>query len=177
MLPLIGLLAATDSGGAYISLLKLAPVLLLLWVFLRLLTWMDKDAVRAHLPREVLNSMVFTVGLAGFILFFFLPSFAIAYSVLFGAVIVAIALYLILRSQKVGLGDLQGEFKQWIRNIGKGKDKVLVAEAGEVQFINRKNDRIVPPGAEDASRPGYDAAQSMLTDPLKKSAEQVEVRS
>src|SRR5215210_4265117 len=144
----IGLLAATDVGGSYISPLKLAPVLILLWIFLRLLTWMDKDAVRAHLPREVLNTMVFLIGLAGFLLFFFMPSFVIAYSILICSVVVAIALYLIMRSQKVGLGDLQGEFKQWIRSIGKGKDKVVVAEAGEVQFINRKNDPIVPPDSE-----------------------------
>src|SRR5882762_5291883 len=132
MHPLIGLLAATDSGGSYISLLKLAPVLILFWIFLRLLTWMDKDAVRAHLPRELLNTLVFLIGLAGFLLFFFLPSVTIAYSVLGGSVVVAIAIYLIMRSQQVGLADLQGEFKQWIRSIGKGKKKELVAEAGEV---------------------------------------------
>ena len=42
MQPLTGLMAASEIGGAYISLLKLAPVILLLLIFLRLTTWIDR---------------------------------------------------------------------------------------------------------------------------------------
>jgi type II secretory ATPase GspE/PulE/Tfp pilus assembly ATPase PilB-like protein len=176
MHPVIGLIAAAQVGGAYISLLKLLPVLILLLIFLRLTTWIDKDAVRAHLPREIINSMVFVIGIAGFFLFFFIPGFVVALSVLAGVIAVAVGIYLIMRSQKVGLGDLQGEFKHWIKNIGKGKAKVVEAEEGEVQFIKKNNDALLPPDSDDNSRPGYDAAQIILSEPLKKNAERIEVR-
>src|SRR5436190_17318656 len=147
MQPLTGLMAATEIGGAYISLLKLAPVILLLLIFLRLTTWIDKDAERAHLPREIVNSLMFIVGIAGFIIFFFIPSFGVAYSVLFGVVLLDIGIYLIIRSQQVGLGDLKGEFMKFISSIGKGKGKVVEAEEGEVQFIKKSNDALEPTAA------------------------------
>src|SRR2546421_13009693 len=112
MQPLIGLMAAADFGGAYISLLKLLPVILLLLIFLRLTTWIDKDAERAHLPREIINALVFIIGVAGFIVFFFIPSLAIAVSVLFGVVALVMRGYLILRSHQGGLGGLQGVFNK-----------------------------------------------------------------
>src|SRR4051812_17375664 len=176
MQPFTGLIAATEFGGAYISLLKLLPVVLLLLIFLRLTTWVDKDAERAHLPREILNSLVFIIGVAGFILFFFIPSFVVAISVLFGVVALDMGVYLILRSQQVGLGDLQGEFKQFLRNMGRSKPKVVEAEEGEVQFIKKNNDSLEPPAADDSSRAGYDASQTILSAPLKKNAERIEVR-
>jgi len=176
MQALTGLIAATEVGGAYISLFKLLPVILLLLIFLRLTTWIDKDAERAHLPREIINSLMFIVGIAGFIIFFFIPSFAIAFSVLFGVIALDIGIYLILRSQKVGLGDLQGEFRQFLRNLGKGKAKVVEAEEGEVQFIKKNNDALEPPASDDSSRAGYDAAQIILAGPLHKNAERIEVR-
>src|SRR5256885_12185871 len=100
MEPFTGLMAATEVGGGYISLLKLLPVILLLLIFLRLTTWVDKDAGRAHLPREIINSLMFIVGIAGFIIFFFIPSFAMAFSVLFGVVALDVSIYLILRSEQ-----------------------------------------------------------------------------
>jgi type II secretory ATPase GspE/PulE/Tfp pilus assembly ATPase PilB-like protein len=176
MQPLTGLMAATEVGGTYISLLKLLPVILLLLVFLRLTTWIDKDAERAHLPRELVNALMFIVGISGFIIFFFIPSFAIAYSVLFGVVALDIGIYLIMRSQQVGLGDLKGEFKSFLSNMGRGKGKVVEAEEGEVQFIKKNNDALPPPDSDDAGRPGYDGAQTILSGPLHKNAERIEVR-
>jgi len=176
MQPLTGLIAAAEVGGVYISLLKLAPVILLLLIFLRLTTWIDKDAERAHLPREIINSLMFIVGIAGFILFFFIPSFAVAFSVLFGVVALDVGIYLIMRSQKVGLGDLQGEIKQFLRSFGRSGPKMVEAEEGEVQFIKKNNDAFPPPDSEDPARAGYDGAQTIIAGPLHKNAERIEVR-
>ena len=43
------------EGGGYISLIKIAPPLLVLMLWARLLTWIYKDAPAAHLPRIGLN--------------------------------------------------------------------------------------------------------------------------
>lgn len=168
------LMAAIDLSG-YINPLKLLPVVLLLLIWARLLTWMDKDAVAAHLPREILNAGMFLLGLGGFAAFFFLPNFWIALGVLVTAQLATVATYLGLRHQKVGLGDLSTEFKNWLGGLTRGKGKAGKGKAGEVQFISKAS-VIEVPTAEDPARPGYDAAQRFLTEPLKKNAERIEVR-
>ena len=71
------LIAAVEFGG-YINPFKVLPVVVLLLIFARLITWIDKDADAAHLPREMVNTGVFLAGLAGFVAFFFLPNFWVA---------------------------------------------------------------------------------------------------
>ena len=66
------LMAAVEVGG-YVSILKLIPVLIILLAFARLMTWIDKDADVAHLPRQALNSGIFIAGIAGVAAFFTLP--------------------------------------------------------------------------------------------------------
>jgi len=45
------LAAAQIAGGGYVSIIKILPALLMLLLWAKLLTWADKDAVAAHLPR------------------------------------------------------------------------------------------------------------------------------
>ena len=49
----ISLLAV--AVGGYVSIGKTVPVVLVLLLWARVLTWADKDAVAAHLPRTALN--------------------------------------------------------------------------------------------------------------------------
>src|SRR6478609_8348518 len=105
--------------GAYVNLWKLLPVLILLMIWARLLTWMDKDAIDAHLPRLMLNSVMIGVLALGLLVFLFMPSYLVALAVFAFAFVVDLAIYLVLRHQKVGLGDLSKQFNAWIKNIGK----------------------------------------------------------
>ncbi len=60
-------IVAAVEGGGYISIIKIVPPLILLVVWARLLTWADKDAVDAHLPRTPLN-IAFLGGLVRHVL-------------------------------------------------------------------------------------------------------------
>jgi hypothetical protein len=72
-------IVAVSEGGGYISIIKVLPPLIVLALWARLLTWADKDAIDAHLPRIGLN-VGFLCGLVvAFGLFFFLPTFLIAF--------------------------------------------------------------------------------------------------
>ena len=51
----LAFLAAVQVGG-YVSALKTIPVILVLLLWARLLTWVDKDAPAAHLPRTAFNT-------------------------------------------------------------------------------------------------------------------------
>ena len=167
------LIAAADVGG-YVSLIKLLPVVVLLMLWAKAMTWMDKDAVAAHLPREMLNTSLFLAGIGAFILFFLLPNFWIAFSALFLLLVGTVGAYLGFRSKQVGLADLKKEFQDWRAGLSKGKK--VVAKEGQVLLATRKGAVLPVPEAEDPERPGYDAAQVLLTDALRKEAERVDLR-
>ena len=105
--------AAAVEGGGYISLIKIVPPLLVLAAWGRLLTWADKDAVDAHLPRIPLN-LAFLSGMAGaFALFFLLPGgFIVGFVALLLVFGVEAGVYLMLRQKRVGLGDLKVQFNE-----------------------------------------------------------------
>src|SRR5712675_938088 len=100
-------LMAAVQIGPYVNLWKIIPVIVVLLCWARLLTWMDKDAIEAHLPRFLLNTIMLGGLLLGFTAFVLLPTFPVALSVFLFMFVADGAVYLILRNQKVGLGDLK----------------------------------------------------------------------
>ncbi len=171
---LIVMLAAAPVGGNYANPVKILAILILLGLWAKLLTWADKDAPIAHLPREMINAgMIAGLGI-GYTLFFLLPGFAIAFLALIGVLLIEIGVYLFIRHQKVGLGDLKGE----IQNIGKGikkGDKTVKEVAGEVQFLNKTGALLPAPAEETPEAVTYSAIQQLFADPLKKGAEILEL--
>ena len=143
----IALLAAVDAGG-YVSIWKLLPIVVLLLLWARMLTWIDKDAEAAHLPREALNTGIFLTGIIAFLAFFFIPNFWIALSVLIVALLGSVAAYLIARQQKVGLGDLTKELASLTSGVGKSK-KPKEAKAGQVQLIAKGGVLVEVPKSDD----------------------------
>ena len=167
------MLAAAGDAGGYISVLKILPVVVILFVWAKLLAWVDKDAHAAHLPREGLNSGFFALGLLAFVGFFLVPNFFIALGVLLAVLLGCAGVYLTLRNQKVGLKDLRGEIQKSFSAM-KPKKKTD-AKAGQVVLLQKAGPMPVP-DAEDPMRIGYDNVQIFLTEPLQKNAERIEVR-
>ena len=169
------LMAAVDVGG-YVSILKLIPVLLILFAFTRVLTWIDKDAVIAHLPRESLNTGIFAAGMIAFALFFLLPNFWLSLAALIVVPSIGIGAYLGMRQKEVGLKDLKKEFNTYAAGMVKREKKVTV-KAGQVQLVGKGGAMLAPPAdTEDPDFRGYQVSQDLLTDPLRKNAERIEVR-
>src|SRR3954452_1039292 len=99
------LAADTVPAGGYVSIWKCCVLVLVVLIWTRLLTWTDKDAEAAHMPRSALN-MGFLCGLILAIgLFFLLPGFAIALAVMLVILVIEAGVYLALRNQRVGLSD------------------------------------------------------------------------
>src|SRR5882724_9506336 len=104
------LAAAQIAGGGYVSIIKILPALLMLLMWAKLLTWADKDAVAAHLPRVPLNLGMLGGLIGAYFLFFLVPYYFVAMPLLvvvFGA---EVGTYLAIRHQHVGLHDLRGQF-------------------------------------------------------------------
>jgi type IV pilus assembly protein PilB len=165
-------LAAVDAGG-YVNFWKILPILFLLLIWGRLLTWADKDSIAAHLPREALNSAMFGLLIVGFALFLFVPNYWLALGVFVLCFFASIGIYLGMRNKVVGLKDLKNEIKNFKFTTGGGKSKE--AKAGETQLINKAGILPIPDG-ESPQRPAYDAAQMILTDPLRKGSDKIELR-
>lgn len=169
------LFLAALEAGPYISIGKIIPVLVVLLLWARMLSWADKDAVRALLPREILNLGNMTGLILAFVLFLFLPSYAIALPVLIVVMLIEAGAYLGVRHSKVGLKDLKDDWRAWIAGL-KGQKAVKVV-AGAVTFFDPvKNGALPVPEGEDPTRSSYDAVQGLLTEPLRKGAERLEVK-
>ena len=169
----LAFVAAVEVGG-YVSALKALPVLLVLLLWARLLTWIDKDAPAAHLPRETLNLAFLAGMIVAFGLFFFLPTFLIAFPVLLFILMIEAGVYLGLRHQRVGIGDLKEQFQGWLRSFT-SKEKKVKELPNQVQIYAKGGAAVPPPDAESLERPGYDALQNALLEPLRKNAEQVDL--
>ena len=168
------LIAQTVPVGQYVSVWKVLPVLILFVIWARLLTWIDKDAPEVLLPRDMINTGMILGLIAGFALFLILPGFVVAFAVLFVIMLIEIGAYLGMRNSKVGLGDLNEKFTNWVSTFGR-KDKEVIAPLGDVLLINKSGNSMEAPEADGEDRPAYDVVQQILTEPLRRFAERVDV--
>ena len=174
-------LAAAVEVGGYISIWKCLVLLVTVLIWARLLTWTDKDAEAAHMPRVQLN-LGFLGGLIlALLLFFFLPTFVAAYGAFFAIFAVEIIAYLVIRNQKVGLKDLGDQFKAWISSFGMKKGKGGEATKGEVLLTAAKGSGVIEPPTEGEDlaqqKAAYDALQEMFTQPLRLGAERIDLQA
>jgi general secretion pathway protein E len=172
-LSLILPLAQQVEVGGYVSVWKIVPILILLLVWLRMLTWIDKDADAAYLPREPINGGFIAGVVLAYGLFFFIPNFWIAFTVLFLLFATEVGIYLFIRNKKVGLKDL----KQSILDSLKSKKKKAEhkAMAGEVGLIGKGGGVVTPPESDTPEAAGYVALQQLLSDPLVRGAERIDM--
>ncbi len=168
-------LAAIQTGG-YVNPWKVGIILLLLIVWAKLLTWIDKDAVGARLPRELVNSIMMAGLIGGYLLFFLLPGFGPAMGVLGGLFAADIGAYLAMRSRTIGLGDLTTQFTDWWSGLIKtGKKKQVKAVMGQVLIMDKDGVAEPPPLADTPEYLQYESAQLFLTKPLRVGAEHLDL--
>jgi type II secretory ATPase GspE/PulE/Tfp pilus assembly ATPase PilB-like protein len=167
-------LAEVQVGG-YVSALKAIPVILVLLLWARLLTWVDKDAPAAHLPRTTFNTAFLGGMILAFVLLLFLPGFVIAFPAFLVIMLIEAAVYLVIRSKHVGLADLKEQFNDWLASFKKEGKKGGKALPNQVQVISKSGSLVDPPDAEAVERPAYDALQNALIEPLRKGSEQIDV--
>ena len=136
----------------------------MLW--LRLLTWLDKDAVAARLPREWLNIALAGGFVLAVILFLFLPGFWIALPVFVLVMLAELGVYLGLRSKQVGLKDLIADLKNMAIFKGSGKKSKVQEIPGAVMLATRDGRHVSQPDSDAPERQVYDVVQLMMTDPL-----------
>jgi type IV pilus assembly protein PilB len=168
----LSFLAEVEMGG-YVSVLKTIPVILVLLLWARLLTWVDKDAPAAHLPRTAINTAFLGGMILGFLLLLFLPGYAIAFPAFLFIMLIEAGVYLGVRSKHVGLHDLKDQFNDWL--AGFKKEKKTKALPNQIQIFEKGGGLQAPPEAEDPGRPAYDVLQNALLEPLRKGSEQIDI--
>ena len=168
-------LASIQVGG-YVNPWKILPIVLVLLGWAKVLTWIDKDAKHSRLPRDLINSGMFAGLALGYLLFFLLPGFGPAFVALCALFAADLGIYLALRSRKVGLGDLTAKLKGFQAGLTrKGEPKEAVAAAGQLLLLTKSGAAQHAPDANSPERVQYDAAQQLLTKPLRFGAERLEL--
>jgi general secretion pathway protein E len=149
-------------------------VIVILLVWTRMMTWVDKDAEAAYLPREPINGGFIGGALLAFALFFLLPAnYWICLAILvvvFGA---EVGTYLAIRNKKVGLADLKDSLRESF--TPKRKSKAHQAVAGEVALIGRSGSVVTPPMADAPEAAGFSALQQVLSDAMVRGAERIDM--
>lgn len=160
--------------GDYVSWWKLVPPLLVFLLWTRLITWVDKDSESAHIHRQATNMIAVGGLVAALIAFLSMPSFALAMLVFVFVLVLEIAAYLFVRHQKVGLDDLVKSLKDSFQGKGGKAAKDVTSTEGEVVMV--VGGRPIPaPDDESAERGPFEVVQSILSIPLRKRADRIEV--
>ena len=172
-------LAAFDyqSYGSFINGWLLIPIILLAMPWLRMMTWADKDAVNARLPRETING----INLAGFALacalLVLIPNYLGALAAFILLIGVEAGIYLAWRNSTVGLADLKVQFSDWLASFGpKAKQREVTADEGNVVLVGSDGKAISTPADDDPTRAAFDAVQSLLRGPFRLGAQRIDLR-
>ena len=170
------LAAGQVPTGDYVSGLKVIPVVIVVLAWARLLTWADKDALAAHMPREKINSGLLGGLVVGFFAFLAIPNFWLALPALLAVAGVEAIVYLQMRKARVGSNaDLKDEFRAWLRSMG-GKPKQTEEIVGAVQLVGGNGQLLPAPKKQTPEAEAYEGIQRMLTDPLTNEADQIDLR-
>jgi type II secretory ATPase GspE/PulE/Tfp pilus assembly ATPase PilB-like protein len=167
---------AVIQFGGYVSPWKVLAIVILLGIWAWLLTWIDKDTLHARLPRSLINSIMIGALIAGYLAFFFLPGFGLAFGVLALFFLADIGTYLGMRAAKIGLGDLTGQISVLKNRFSKkGETEEPVSVGGQLVIMGKNGAVQNAPSADSAERLGWDAAQQLLTNPIRYGAERLEM--
>ena len=168
---------AAIEFGPYVAWWATIPFLLLLLLWARLLTWVDKDTRRVMLPRDMVNAGMMAGLLLGLAVFFLLPGLPLALGGFLVIMIASFGVYAGVRSKKADFADMQQSLKdEFIGDrFGGGKnDKEETNAAGDFTFTPKSGNAIRQPDAEDPDRAGYDALAGLLVDAMLRGAHTVE---
>jgi type II secretory ATPase GspE/PulE/Tfp pilus assembly ATPase PilB-like protein len=168
------LLGQVEVGG-YINAWKVVPALIILLIWTKLLSWVDKDAEAAMLPRMPLNAGLLTALIVGFAAFLYMPTFITGLAALLAVMVLSLGLYFMLRQQKVGLGDLNKQFSDWTKSLTTRKKKDAKLRVGLVSLLNKGGVPLDIPPADSPDRAAYETSQEIFADALKKGADRIEV--
>ena len=171
------LMQAVPVGG-YISIYKVVTMLVLSLVWWRLLAWIDKDAPAARLPREAVNLGTVGTHIAAWVLVLLLPGFWMALAVFVVLMLASFGAYLGMRNAQVGLKDLKTEIKE-IKLFGGGSGKKKKADIDEVPGLvglaGKDGKPWRQPEQDNPERPIYDIVQLMMTEPLRRGMDRLEL--
>jgi len=167
---------STIPTGPYLNGILLLVLVVVLFIWACWMTWVDKDSLDVHLPRQLLNLVMMAGLIVAMFIILIMPLGAAGGFCAFGGIFVAeIGVYLGWRYQKAGLSDLSSQFANFFASKGGGKTKEAKEVAGQVTIFNKSGSAMQAPDAGTPERQQFDAAQMVLGDPLRKNAERIDL--
>jgi len=174
-----------QSAGGYINLFGLVPILALFLLWVHTTGWVDEDGRSLKLKYEMWNSLVFLVGVLGFVVVLALRPFWLGFPLLLAAYGVPMFLYVRERNERVPESakvmtpaHIQGLAIRYLAKIGinlvrgKARDAAL---GPPIRFIGKSDGK-----GDDAGRSkqaeksrGFVAAKELVYDAIMRRATDV----
>lgn len=179
-------LAGVTETGGYISLIRVAIILVAIIPWLLFCQWVEKDAtfLRKKLNREMWNGVVLGGGVVALGLWLLMPwttagLFAAGFGLWFVVTAGACGLYVVLRNNMVDSNSrvfTPRHIKAWFAGLGKkGKKETGTSFAIERVRLTGASGAKVPPPSDPNQTEAYEAAQTLLFDALWRRATDVEM--
>src|SRR5207237_9064621 len=90
-----------QTSGFYINLWGLVPILALFLLWVHTTQWVDEDGRSLKLNYELWNSLVFLIGVLGFVVVVSIPAFWLGFVLLLASYGVPLGLYIKERNERV----------------------------------------------------------------------------
>jgi general secretion pathway protein E len=173
----LDLLAQVPETGFHISIGKTVTMLVLLTIWLMFAQWMDKDAVLVNTWRVPWNLGMLAAGMAGMLVWLFVPMFWIGLAVYFVVVTVYVTAYIVHRNKLVTEETkvfTPTHIKQVIsKPFGGGKEKLRNVQT-RVALRDHEGGRVSLPDDQEG-RNQYAATQDLLYDAIWRRASIVQL--
>jgi type II secretory ATPase GspE/PulE/Tfp pilus assembly ATPase PilB-like protein len=170
--------------GFYFSLPKLVTLVLMLWAWVKLFGWLDRDANQSGMDSNRWNLLLLGVSLVGFLVVWVLSWFWCASFLLWLMILATVIVYAQFRNQQVAEGQRLFTRQHLIRvahglvpSLSAKVEQIAQPPRNPVRFISR---RITGGEADDPDRAGrvqeskgHKAAQEMVWEALQQRATDV----
>lgn len=165
------LLSEIQLGG-YVSPIKLAVILLVMFAWLPVVIWVSRDTEAVRTRKIFWTAIVFAFPAGAILLSFLLPFFIIGILFVAIAFIACSLLYVMHRNALVSNFErvLTAEH---IKSLFTNDNKKVDAASKGLEFITANNNRIDPPDYKTPDFLGYKMAQDIIDDSLWRRASDV----
>lgn len=169
-----GVLGASPAGGFYVTLLKIAGMVVLMVPWIYIAPWVAKDSKHVRAPEGLWGSVVLGAGTGAFLVWLLLPTYAVGlilYVVTISSVVIS---YLAYRN-----GRVEEDQKITLMALLKRRQHgPQVSAITKLKLYGVNNQVVLPPNEESADPEAvtaYNLAQSLLYDIVWNRASEVDL--
>ena len=169
------MLGAVPESTGYFSIFKIILILLLIFPWLKIAPWVDKDTKVVHLPRTLWNLLVISSGMVSLLLWLLLPWFAVGLLLYIVFTTSTILTYALIRDKRV-VPEAKVLTSRHLKSVFTSGKSERVETIQRVKIYDHTGRPVGPPPEEQIDeRITYNLAQNFLHDVVLFRASEVDL--